>query len=246
LSLRAWPENNHGGAAFVFTNANNGVAANTHGNLSSRGIIAAAVFTESYVAPVVYNPYTYCYTCGYSHYLSACHRLTTGGCGTFGGTTISSGGVWSGDLYSVNGGGSFNNTTVISGNVYSSNTLGFNEVKTSASMDSMPLCDAEPASSGRRSKSLQSLASVGAGQHVNQNITYVSGLVKPSFTETVRVRYLWWDELVAVLRTHNIPAPHASGFPGDDTCGHINLSGVPRVGGKHGCFRRAEETYSRV
>src|SRR3984957_20893584 len=36
LSLKAWPENNNGGAAFVFTSVNNGVATHTHGNLSSR------------------------------------------------------------------------------------------------------------------------------------------------------------------------------------------------------------------
>lgn len=244
LSLKAWAENNHGGASFVFTNASNGVAANTHGNLSSRGIIAAAVFTEGYVAPVFH---TYCYTCGYSHYLGACPRLTVSG-GTFGGTTITSGGTWSGDLYSSNG--TFHNTTVSSGSIYNCNSLDSRgEVNTSASMDNMEMYDAEPASSApreRRSKSLQSSASVGAGQHVNQNITYVSGLIKPSFAETVRVRYLWWDELVAALRTHHVPASHASGFPGDDTRGHINLSGVPRVGEKHGCFRRAEETYSRV
>ncbi len=48
LKLKAWPETNEAGAQFVFTNGENGVAANTHGDLSSRGVIAAAVFTEGY------------------------------------------------------------------------------------------------------------------------------------------------------------------------------------------------------
>ena len=44
--LKAFPESLEGGAQFVFTDVQNGVAANTHGNLESKGIIAAAVFIE--------------------------------------------------------------------------------------------------------------------------------------------------------------------------------------------------------
>lgn len=40
---------------------------------------------------------------------------------------------------------------------------------------------------------------------------------------------MWWDELVAKLREHNVPAPHASGFPADQKNG-INLGNTPRVG----------------
>ena len=57
LSLKAWPETNNGGASFIFTSANNSVAVHTHGDLSSRGIVAAAVFTEGHVEPVRLNPY---------------------------------------------------------------------------------------------------------------------------------------------------------------------------------------------
>lgn len=46
LKLKAWQETTNGGAAFMFTNTNNSVAAHTHGDLSSRGIIAAAVYVE--------------------------------------------------------------------------------------------------------------------------------------------------------------------------------------------------------
>src|SRR5574338_401098 len=51
LSLKAWPENNNGGAQLVFTSANNSVAIHTHGDMSSRGIIAVAVYTEGHVEP---------------------------------------------------------------------------------------------------------------------------------------------------------------------------------------------------
>ena len=52
LTLKAWPEDNQGGAAFIFTSADSSVAVHTHGDMSSRGIIAAAVFTEGHVEPV--------------------------------------------------------------------------------------------------------------------------------------------------------------------------------------------------
>src|SRR5258706_12716465 len=62
LSLKAFPENDFGGAEFVFTNAKNSIAAYLSGDLSNRGIIAAAVFTESYVAPIKIEP------CYHHHY----------------------------------------------------------------------------------------------------------------------------------------------------------------------------------
>jgi hypothetical protein len=43
---------------------------------------------------------------------------------------------------------------------------------------------------------LESLAAVGAGEQVEQNITYVEGLVKPIFSEIVKVKYMWWDESI--------------------------------------------------
>jgi hypothetical protein len=58
LRLKAWPETNSGGARFVFTNTDNSVAANTHGNLSSKGIIAVAVFEEGHVYNIAAPNYT--------------------------------------------------------------------------------------------------------------------------------------------------------------------------------------------
>lgn len=46
LQLKAWPETTKGGAEFIFGDIKSSVAANTHGDLSSRGVIAAAVFTD--------------------------------------------------------------------------------------------------------------------------------------------------------------------------------------------------------
>lgn len=51
LELSAWPEDTEKGARFIFGKTVNSVAANTHGDLSSKGIISAAFFTEGYVEP---------------------------------------------------------------------------------------------------------------------------------------------------------------------------------------------------
>lgn len=48
MSLKAWPETTERGRAFVFGKESDSVAAHTHGDLSNKGIIAAAVFTEAY------------------------------------------------------------------------------------------------------------------------------------------------------------------------------------------------------
>lgn len=50
LTLKAWPESSSGGAKFIFSDSKNSVAAHTHGNMSGRGIIAAAVYVEKYVS----------------------------------------------------------------------------------------------------------------------------------------------------------------------------------------------------
>ena len=56
MSLKAWPETNQKGRSFMFGKTGDSVAAHTHGDLSSKGIIAAAVFTEAY------KPYVPSYT----------------------------------------------------------------------------------------------------------------------------------------------------------------------------------------
>jgi hypothetical protein len=220
LSLKAWPETNNGGAAFVFTSANNSVAIHTHGDMSSRGIVAAAVFTEGHVEPIRYNPPIVIQNDHHHHHYSRRRGLgdyypvwTGGSAGTYG----SSGGTLSGTT-----GGTFSVQT--NGNLSAGDCLSFNTCSNSVS------ADGAAAASNDLTKGLESLVAVGAGQHVDQKITYVAGLIKPTFGETVRVKYMWWDDLVSKLRQHNVPAPHASGFPGDQKKVNISLGSTPRIG----------------
>ncbi|CAB4196882.1 hypothetical protein UFOVP1290_402 [uncultured Caudovirales phage] len=193
LNVKAWPETSNGGAAFMFTNAKNSVAVNTHGDLSSRGIIAAAVYVEGRPSFVIRDLY-----------LSG---DCTKGC--------------SGDY-----------SRGLDYNCDSDDSITFNSISSSIeTSDSLRLNDSK--SSPRRSrqiKSLDSLVSVGAGQHVDQKITYVTGLNKPTFAETVRVKYLWWDELKAELELANIPDNHASGFPADKEKQIMSIGKTPRIG----------------
>jgi len=211
LSLKAWPENNNGGAQFVFTSGNNSVAAHTHGDMSSRGIIAAAVYTEGHVEPARIN-HNFYYT-GYPIHRRSIvdySAYPSWGSNTIGGDLI--GGV----TYGTN-----TTTTVCSagGAGATMDSLSFNACDVAAASGETPV-----------TKSLESLVAVGAGQHVDQKITYVAGLIKPTFSETIRVKYMWWDELVAKLREHNVPAPQPSGFPADQKRANINLGGTPRIG----------------
>lgn len=214
LNLKAWPETNNGGASFIFTSANNSVAVHTHGDLSSRGIIAAAVYVEGKVEPIYhrveyhhYHPRDYWYSGNYPMYI----------------------------------GGVINTSDTFSGTSYSTNSSSFslNDSDTVVTSNSLN-------TNNSRAKDLENLVSVGAGQHVDQKITYVSGLVKPTFTETLRVKYLWWDDLQAKLRENNVPAAHASGFPGDRNQNIMSLGNTPRVEGN---VRKSEPVtfnYSRV
>jgi len=215
LNLKAWPETHNGGAQFVFTSAEKSVAVHTHGDLSSRGIIAAAVFVEGHVEPPVTVKTIHHYNHTYSGYP-----------------------YYNGQTYgTLSGGGTFSSSAI-----------------RSCSLDSLPVDDSfisynSADNSGNVSESVVSdLVAIGAGQHVDQKISYVQGLIKPQFSETVRVRFLWWDDLVSKLKEHNVPAPHASGFPGDKNKG-INLGSTPRIDSYAGqAFPRAEAQpmFSRV
>lgn len=55
LTLRAWPEDNRGGARFIFSDEKSSVAANTHGSTAGVGIIAAAVFVEGALKYTAWN-----------------------------------------------------------------------------------------------------------------------------------------------------------------------------------------------
>lgn len=233
LNLKAWPETNNGGAGFVFTSANNSVAAHTHGDMSNRGIIAAAVFVEGHVEPIRISNPVYETHHHHHHYdrRKSCSPYW-GGNTLIGGTTYGSGGI----TYGGTSAGDYTfGTNSISCNVgdvqpaAASMDCYLNEVGDSDAVDS---------------RGLESLVSVGAGAHVDQKIVEVTGLIKPTFTETIRVKYMWWDDLTAKLRTETHAQAQPSGFPGDRDRKNIDLKGTPRIGDKKGVFRRSEQEMS--
>lgn len=201
LSIKAWQETNNGGAAFVFTSANNSIAVHTHGNLSSRGIIAAAVFTEGHVEPIKLSPPVQI--------------------------------KWPYPVYPYNP--YYYSDDIIR------DTISFN-------------CDASQYKSSNVSNTCDNFTevaasnfvSVGAGEHVDQKITYAAGLIKPMLTETIRIKYLWWDDLVEKLRAETTPVAHASGFPGDKNK-NIYLGKTPRIKNKNTLVRSDKQSnFSRV
>lgn len=196
LTLKAWPEDNNGGARFVFTSGNKGVAANTHGDVSNLGIIAAAVYIEGDLTPFYLN-----------------------------------GNYWN-NVYGRRARIGYNSQTkgiLRSEQTYSTNSLDLMDVYTN--------CD-ESFGSTETSTGLVSQASVGAGEFVTQNIKYVEGLRKPVFTEAVRVRYVWWDELKAKLQENYKQDSQPSGFPADKK--NIDLGNTPRIKTSAASFRRSE------
>lgn len=197
LTLKAWPETNNGGAGFVFTSGDKSVALHTHGDMSHRGIIAAAVFTESHIEPTIktihHNNWTYD-----SNILRGYSKGNAGSLRSRGLT-----GTAAGSTYSSNSIPAFQANNI-------SDSISFNA--SDSRSDSGP--------------ELQSLASVGAGSYTEQQITYTKGLVKPLLTDTVRVKYVWWDDLVSALRTAAADQPHPSGFPGDKPL--MSIGSTPR------------------
>lgn len=228
LSLKAWPENSAGGSAFVFTGATKSVALHTHGDLSNRGIIAAAVYVEGHVEPErIYSRFTLMN----DSYLEVDRERNYGDDVTKGGTTKS---------FTPISESSGSSSAGHSQNFLNEGVASFNASDTGQTFDFMPVPASVPTSApassrkslikSRTSKRLENLVAVGAGKHVDQKITYVTGLTKPVLSETIRVRYLWWDDLVSKLKEYNVPSPHASGFPGDKPKPIMSIGNTPKVG----------------
>jgi hypothetical protein len=229
ITVKAWPEDNNGGAAFIFTSANNSVAVHTHGDMSSRGIIAAAVFTEGHVEPVRlqqehhHHHHTWWPYITYPTY-----------------PTYDFGPIWTSVADINTTGGLYGNSTYSA--VVCNNSLGSASFSCddslgdlTSSVNSVQSCVANTGDGTRSkaSRSLESVAAIGAGQYTPQQITHVAGLIKPVLSETVRVRYLWWDHLVEKLRTQSTAQPQPSGFPGDGRKKNIDLKGTPRIGDRN-------------
>lgn len=239
LNLKAWPETSNGGAQFVFTSAEKSVALHTHGDMSNRGIIAAAVFVEGHVEPVRINPPVEHHHHHYDYY-----RRNRIGYDLFG--------------YSdsrMNSSTSVNPNLNYSGTSYQSNTntlggggggpAGSGGTYSSASLNNSGDILRELSDSIDSDESLKSLVSVGAGQHVDQKIVYVTGLIKPLLTTTVRIKYVWWNDLVASLKATPAAEAHPSGFPGDKPI--MSIGSTPRVQSGGGVFRRSTEpVFTRV
>lgn len=168
LHLKAYHETNAGGARFVFTGADKSVALAVSGNVSHKGIIAIAVFTE-------------------------------------------------GDRTKRDW-------------LYGDDFL-------------MQISDARPAtkSSGRRKqileektsgkmKGLAKEAGIAAGEYVAQKTQTVEGLRKPELHSISRIRYVWFDDLVEMVRAETKIDPFATGFPGAKKIkSFADLSMAPRV-----------------
>lgn len=149
LNLSAWPETTEKGARFVFGKTVNSVAANTHGDLSNKGVVAAAVFVESYTAPI--------------------YRFYDGFLGE------STDNVTKGIVRSK----SFQVDTN-----FSNRAAGSLE---SCNYDS----DLTEISEG---------PAIGAGETITQKIASVQGLRQPRFDRVISLKYVWYDELKAMMR----------------------------------------------
>ena len=215
LRLKAWPETNDGGARFVFTNTDNSVAANTHGVLSSKGIIAVAVFEEGYVPN--YNIF----------WNNHPHPSTVGSGQLYGGQLYGSAGLYSKNLdYSYNTDQKIN--LISDSCVFSSNIAETTE--TNVIMDSAILRSSTKGCSTPKIEQTKTSASVGAGEYVQQTLATVAGLTQPKLATTIKVKYEWWSSLRSKLR--KIGAEHAelqstNGFPGDKK--NIDLAKTPRI-----------------
>ena len=219
LTLKAWPETNNGGAGFVFTSGDKSVALHTHGDVSHRGIIAAAVFTEGHVEPVrvnnVHHHHHHHDWWTYPYYIGG------GYLGDSWGTIYGSN---TGDNYKGFSSGGTRGTS-LGGMANASSTGTFSLSADATSFNSAGI-DVQCNASFADSKGLESLASVGAGSYTEQQISYTTGLIKPLLSTTVRVKYVWWDDLVSALRTNAAAEPQPSGFPGDKPL--MSLGSTPR------------------
>lgn len=253
LRLKAWPETDQGGAALVFTGLNQSVAVHTHGDISSRGIIAAAVFVET-APPVQYIPWaalnqpqpTYYPDWTWYPYTTITGPNTGGwvtqqsipytiqGGGTCQG--ISSGGLGAGlgnEYQSAYGGG----ITMDFGNVQFNNAQ-YNinsQLPVSLSDQTIGCCGSVLGNASIHNVALlsanpapQGLAAVGAGQYTEQPITYSAGLTAPRLDTTLKLRYEFWDTLQEQLRA-NEPVPSSNGFPADAKR-RMSLGNTPRIG----------------
>lgn len=92
---------------------------------------------------------------------------------------------------------------------------------------------------GVRGQSLEAMSmdsersvGTGAGEQVIQHIGSAAGLRQPKLSNIVRVKYVWYDDLVAALCANGIEPNTSKGFKG------INLGSTPRPAPMHSMYAR--------
>lgn len=215
LHLRAWHETQEGGARFVFTGADKSVALHTHGDMSHKGIISVAVFTDADRPTHVERTWR---DERRRHAVGKAKSAIASGEGYYQG----GGDVTKGGMPAAAPAGIYHTATPISEN----STLGGSETTTYGTLYREVDSDMS-----RRSdtKLLKKEAAVGAGEFVNQRTHTVRGLNKPVLNSVLRLRYMWWDDVIARLKTSRYSDPYPTGFPADKIKSFADLSGVPRI-----------------
>jgi len=214
LHLKAWHESRAGGSRLVFTGADKSVALHTTGDVSHKGIIAAAIFTEGDRVSVWDKERVFSGQMTNSARRELQRKL--------GGTFTQD--YTKGD-YTV-------------GSAGSSLDIDYNAVGSLG--DNVPVSGAAGTSKSSNESDitydcfypdLKKSASVGAGEYVEQKTHSVKGLSKPQLHSVMRVRYIWWDEVKAMLTKHGedrFEDKYPSGFPAEKRT-FADLSSVPKV-----------------
>jgi hypothetical protein len=230
--LKAWPESHNGGGRFLFTDTDKSVALNTHGDLSSKGVIAVAVFEEGYVPPYFTINNTRTSSGSSKDYDTDWYSNTND---TLSRRSFKSSsenktlGLEKEKQAYFQGGGDQTLTKQSSRRSRIGGTLSSSSMPSDID-DAIPCC-AEYEPDGvdySRSIEINSTAAVGVGEYVDQHITKVPGLTEPVLATTLKLKYEWWTSLRSKLRKlGNISEPtDESGFPGDKK---LNLGNTPRL-----------------
>lgn len=207
LHLKAWHESQDGGSRFVFTGMDKSVALHAHGDVSHKGIISVAVFTDS-DRPVMHRTYDSWYSR---------HERTLGG--PPGGARRAMGTMESKSA-------SFNSMSLDRGREVSDDIAGAVPAAAPAGVD---MSKGVLETFGLREKSMKKEAAVGAGEFTSQKSRTVKGFDKPVLNSIIRVRYMWWDDLQAKLKDIRYEDPHPTGFPAEKIKTFADLSGVPKI-----------------
>ena len=211
MQLDAWPETNEKGARFVFGDAASGVAAHTHGDISNKGIIAAAVFVDG-----IFNDYDV--------YSGGVLRDIGEGPKHIKGSPRRSTMKNSSEIYSPHSPhSSFDSSDLTKGCVpCAAGPVSSSDVSLNIDMERSDVTTTSAAS-----------AAVGAGETISQNLRYVAGFKSPLFTESLSIRYEYWNELKQKIEKYGLEQKNHTpvGFfkSSEEPVTNIDLGSTPRV-----------------